>query len=88
METEKDEGMGRKDSRARRFENRIGFVDTLLQIVRVVMLFVRAKRSSLSLGARRWNTLRFLRSDLCPLTNRSLKIRNMHKRSLKRITQE
>ena len=58
METEKDEReFGRKDSRARRLQNRIGFVDTLLQIVRVVMLFVKSPSPpSFSLAARRWNT--------------------------------
>lgn len=68
METEKDEGVGRKDSRrARRLQNRIGFVDTLLQIVRVVTFFVKSPSApSFSLAARRWNTWRFLRSDLCP----------------------
>lgn len=79
METEKDEGTGRKDSHARRLENRISFVDTLLQIVRVVMLFVRGALS-FSLSARS-NTLQFLNSDLCPLTNQTLNIRNMHKKS-------
>lgn len=65
METEKDEQAtreyGRKDSSTHRLENRNGFVDTLLQIVRVVMLFVKASCSFFCTAA--GNTLQFLHSD-------------------------
>lgn len=62
METENVERRRREDSGACRHENRNGFVDTLLQIVRVVMLFVRANALSSARETAAANTSRFSRS--------------------------
>lgn len=73
METEKNERRRREDSGACRHENRNGFVDTLLQIVRVVMLFVRANALSSTSRAATTNTWRcFAARNLSPELSASL----------------